>query len=380
MKNRLLIGLGFIIIAIIMLFGILKLIDKTTKTKKFFKESNKIWGIYFAPTTTDVSYGNNKSIFSLVNSKSNILQYKEKAYPLTGIEYFNDKVLFQTASGIKELGSKEKLKNILGNKDTIGYRSSGILKNYNFYYFFTNQSYKSGEYFSQIIIGDEKEQKVHEINSFLVSYGDDGKNIYMITHDEEKKGRLIIQKILVNENKEIEIIKEKIDIDGENDSKGKIIKYKEYIYSFVVNYNRIEGDKLYILKFSEKDLKLVSKTVISKNEEASDFMISSKKAMFNKENIVYFLLDNGKICSFNLINNKLNEEFKIDNFDSKKNLYLLGYYSEQLNNFNFIYYDDIKNKYIISVYNLDGKLLELFSFKNENKDKGLFPHSFIRIK
>lgn len=101
---------------------------------------DSLWAIYFAPTLTEVGYGNKKGYLVLVNSDSDVYMQRERAYPLNSFEYYHNDLYYLSHMGVKKLGAENQIDVIKGRK-TIGYGSSGVLKNTDLYYFLTNENY-----------------------------------------------------------------------------------------------------------------------------------------------------------------------------------------------------------------------------------------------
>ena len=132
-------------------------------------DSNKeTWIAYFAPSSNDVMYTEGNA--SLVEFNKN------GTAKFNGYTYKEDNTL---------------------NENTVGYTMAGTLKD-SLYYFLCNGSFKKDYYSSKIILGDKKNNTVHEIKGFVNSYGNDEDNIYLLTDDMTNRNNKQVQKVSIN--------------------------------------------------------------------------------------------------------------------------------------------------------------------------------------
>lgn len=375
------------------IFSSLILISCTSYTdrdegEKFIKNSDRIWAIDFEPSYTEIFKERNKNAnLVLINNKNKIMNFREKAYFIPGMEYFGNKLFYQNHLGVKEFNSKKKQDNILENRKTRGYEMSGILKEVNLYYFLVNESFKKDRYASQIIVGDLNEQKLAEIDGYILGHGNDGKNLYLISDDSERLENWIIQKFEISNSKEVNKISEKkLTFKTEHSPSSKFIIHGDYIYVYTaVNPNIsdeiIGNPEYYMLKFSKDSLELISKTFLFKNDSKSDdYILISDKAIFIKEDKMYIPTKGGKVFSFNTLNDEFKEEFSLKDYKFTQKKDTMACFNEKTEDISFLYNpEDDEKKYTIVVYDLEGNIKEKIDFDKPEEVYG-YPHSFIRIK
>ena len=264
---------------------------------------------------------------------------------------------------------------------------SDILKDHNLYYFLINESFKKNRYASQVIVGDLNEQKLSEINGYILGHGNDDKYLYLITHDFNKTESWTLQKFGISESKELNKVAEnKIVFKTNRLPAFKFIIHGDYIYVYTkVNQNNsdqmIGNSDYYMYKFSKDTLELVSEILLFKNDDKKDdYILISDKAVFIIENNIYIATKGGKVYRFNTLSYEFKEEFSLKDytFTAKRNI--KTHFNEKTNDISFIYnIDDKQKKYRIVVYDLEGNIKERLDFNKPKEIEGLV-HSFIRIK
>ncbi len=267
-------------------------------------DSNKeTWIAYFAPSSTDVMYTEGNA--SLVEFNKN------GTAKFNGYTYKEDNTL---------------------NENTVGYTMAGTLKD-SLYYFLCNGSFKKDYYSSKIILGDKKNNTVHEIKGFVNSYGNDEDNIYLLTDDMTNRNNKQVQKVSINNLDDITTTSNNIAFDYEVESNFKIIVSDTYIYAFVIR----------------------------------------------DRNKIYYPALLGKVYRFDIDTENFTCEFTLKNYSMNTSLNPICYYDDADSKIYLFYQEDIDNKYYLYSYNLDGKLLDSIKLNSLKLKNNLYPHNFIKV-
>lgn len=345
-----------------------------------FKNDKSVWAAYFAQTDTEIAYSKGKDEANIVifNDKKNIDIYSDKSYPTSSMLYYNNKLLYQNILGVKELGKSEDQKNILSNKKTIGYNMTGLIKDYNYYYFLANESFRNNIYISNLIIGDDNDQRNSEVEGFIETYVEDGTDLYLLT-DDNIKTSLTLQKVHINEDKSVKIEKNSTNFDGIYSSFIKMLVKGNKIYCFAQK----EREGLYLLVYSKDTLKLEKNIQIYKfknSNENGKYSASFSGDLLQEGDNVIIPTTGGSVYKVNIKTYEFNEIFKLKNFDIDINGTLTTHCSGLTNTISFIFFDVDSKKYKVMDYDVNGKIKEeliLDNFKPKNKT---FPHNLIKVK
>ncbi|OPF52811.1 hypothetical protein BH721_06010 [Clostridium baratii] len=365
---------ALIILSIMLIIG-----NMTIRNKKLdSKIGEESWIAYFAPSDTDISYGDTNAHMIKIGKSGNIEVSNETAYAFPGIVNYKGDIIYQTTNGIDSLKPINKKTNILKDKNTVGYNMADVLDNKELFYFLLNESFKDDYYSSNIIIGNEENQTLHQIKGFVNGYGDDEDNIYLLTSDMKNKYLKQIHKISVYNQEKISINKNDIILDTIIDANNNMIIVDGYIYCFAVKAHY----GVSMLKISSETLQLDSiKDLIKFDSEDNDdryYPISANSIFYNKGKIYYPTLS-GEVYSFDIKTNNFKKEFAISDYDFDSDANIISYYSSNDSELSFLYYENKENKYCLSTYSLDGNLKDKI-YLDKLKIKGKeYPHSFIKL-
>lgn len=368
----------FAVASVIIIVIILSIIIKGNKLGSG-KTEDEYWIAYFAPSYTSISYGNTDAQIIKIDKLGNVEIYEEKAYPFSQLINYKDKVLYQSNKGIVCLNSKNNMDNVVSDKNTVGYNMADILENKDLFYFLLNEAFKDDYYSSNIIIGNEEKQTLHQIEGFVNSYGDDGENIYLNTSDMKNKYYKQIQKISINGQEDISIKKNDIILDTIINSNNKIIVEGGYIYNFCVK----EHHGISMLKISSDTLELESVSDLIKfdlEEDNDKFYPISPSSIFYNQGKIYYPMLGGEVYSFDIKSNKFIKEFSIKDYRFNVDTNILSFYSNTDSEIYFLYYDKERNKYCLNTYSLEGGLKDKIYLDKLNVKSKNYPHSFIKSK
>ncbi|MEG1002178.1 MAG: hypothetical protein RSF37_02175 [Clostridium sp.] len=345
-------------------------------------KSNKIegesWVAYFAPSYTDIVYDKDKAQVVQFDTLGNIAVKDEKAYAFSGIVNYKDNIIYQTTEGLTTFQSKENEMNLIKDKNTVGYDMSDMIDNKDLFYFLLNESLKEDHYSSNIIIGNEENQTMHQLEGFINGYGDDENNIYLLTSDMKNKYLKQVQKISVDSQDNISIKKNDIKFDTILDSNNKMIIVDGYIYSFVVK----EHYGISVLKISSETLELENIIDIVKFDSESEndkYYPISANSIFYKDGKIYYPMLSGNIYSFNIKTNEFIEEFTIKDYTFESDSNIISYYDYDKAEMYFLYYEKESDKYCLTSYSLDGSLKNKFTLDKLKLTNNMYPHSFIKV-
>ncbi|WP_143318450.1 hypothetical protein [Clostridium sp. HBUAS56017] len=365
-KRNYIIGIILLLVASSIIF---------TKTQS--KEVNNKWYIYFAPTSTEVAYGNKDATLVEVNSDGNLKYYHTDAYPCSGLINYEKDIIFQNPKGLSSLKSNSLNQDITKDINTIGYNMADTIKNCEIFYFLSNECFKKDFYSSKLIIGDSGKQSLHQIEGFVNAYGNDNDNIYLVTSNMKNRYLKQIQKISINSQDDISIEKNDITFDTIIGSDNKMIINDDNIYCFTIK----ERFSVSLLKISTKTLKVENVFDLIKFNDKEDndkYYPISTNSIFYFDDKIYYPTKEGKVYSFNIKNNEFVKEFSIKNYSLNPQSNLISYYSKLNNEIYFLYLDNVKNKYCICTYDLNGNLKNSLYLYNLNINNKLYAHSFIK--
>lgn len=365
---------ALIILSIMLIIGTMVIRNKKTDSKI----DGEAWIVYFAPSYTDISYGDTNAHMVKIGKVGDVEISDETAYPFSSIVNYKDNIIYQTTNGIGRLNHTNKKNNILKDKKTVGYNMADILDNKDLFYFLLNESFKDDYYSSNIIIGNEENQTLHQIKGFINGYGDDEDNIYLLTSDMKNKYLKQIHKISVDNQEKISIKKNDIILDTIVGADNNMIVVDGYIYCFVVK----EHYGVSMLKISSETLQLDSiKDLIKFDSEDNNDMyypISSNSIFYNKGKIYYPMLS-GEVYSFDIKTNNFKKEFAISDYDFDSDSNIISYYSSNDSEVSFLYYENKENKYCLSTYSLNGNLKDKIYLDKLKINAKEYPHSFIKL-
>lgn len=364
-----------IVIIIVIIIGVT--IKFYTFEAKRGSVRNEHWVAYFAPSYTSIGYGDRDAMVVKFDNYGNYEIIKENAYAFSSLLSYKDDIIYQNSNGVASLNTQKSLDNVAEGKSTVGYNMSGVLKSKDFFYFLLNGTFKDNAYSSNIIIGNTESQKIHEIEGFINSYGNDDENIYLITSDLTNVNLKKIKKITIDEKNNISI-KEEIFITDEVLSSNNIMTIADgFIYAFCVK----ERIGVSILKISLDTLKLnsvIDLIEFKENDNIDKYYPVSTNSIFEKDGKIYYPTLNGDVYSFNPINGEFKIEFTIENYRFNKDQNLVSSYNPNDDTISFLFFDYEKEQYYLGVYSIEGILKESRYINNIKIPEKMYPHSFLK--
>lgn len=337
------------------------------------------WVAYFAPSSTDVAYGDTNAKLIEIDSDGNTKTHGVDAYPFTGLINYNDNLIFQTPKGLSKLNNSISSLNANLDNNTVGYHMADILKEKNIYYFLSNEEFKETFYSSKLILGDDTSQYSHQIEGFINAYGNDNSNIFLLASDMINKNSKQLQKISINSTNDISIKTNTINFNTETDSNFKMIVLDNYIYCFIIK----NKSTVSLLKISKDTLNIENTFDLidfDPSIENDPYYPLSTNSIFYHNDKIYYPSVEGTIYSFNIKTNKFIEEFKLKNYDINSSYNASSYFSTINNELYIFYFDESKNIYTLDSYNLNGDLNYTIPINNLNIKDNLYPHSFIKLE
>lgn len=368
------ITLGVILLLVAML-GVIIIRNRATGK---LNTNEDTWAIYTGPTYTRFVYGNKNFNLIQFDESGNIQKYKHDGYMFSELLNYKDKVIYQNSKGVTSIDNSITDSHIISDENTIGYGKSGILKDEDLFYFLLNGELKSGYYSSYLILGNENNQTLHEIEGFIEGYGDDGKNIYLLTADKDRYS-LQIQRLNIEEQEKFTVESNHFTFDTVFSTDSKMIIEGDYIYCLC---NK-DGAGRSIFKIHKDTLELESiedVILFDSSDDSNEYSVLNSSSIFLKNSKIYYPVISGKVYSFNINTSEFKEEFMIENYKFKSDTHLLGYYNEADSEIDFMYYEYSAKKYCISTYSLDGTLKDKFYLNNLKLKSGQYVHTFIKTK
>lgn len=244
--------------------------------------------------------------------------------------------------------------------------SAGYLDTSKIYYSLFNQGFvdfytDSSKYRSTIRWGNKNVHYCKDISEYVVTEGNDGEHIFVLSNNIDEKGKVIDLKLIKYKPKEKELIKKTkiIREEGFDIAFSRIIKIEDSLFLFYLDYDETldkNNQKLKMLEIDSINFQILNDYEVNtyKDDEAAYYFPISKNAFYIKKEVIYFVDGFSNLYS---VNTKSGEK----KFHSKLLADEVDYQSVFIkNDIIYIYrYDDTRSNLTIETFSLNGNPLNI---------------------
>ncbi|EIT84241.1 hypothetical protein A374_15683 [Fictibacillus macauensis ZFHKF-1] len=307
--------IAFVIIGIIVYYSISYFREKdyvsiNTQSPTFLKD--KVAAVYFSGTADSTGVG---SYTVYIDQKGKTSATKGEAIEAGGIAQGDGMLLREDPDKVEFVGKKN-ISFSMKEKVYTGYRQAAYLPKEKMFYSLTNKGQEKAGYFSVVRWGNEKKIREQKVPGFYLTYGNDGKDIYVLGEDDHSMNRLIFGKIKLGDRAIYSKIKTIGTIrDYENVNSNMLIKHHLAYFIFYKEDEATMTVVPHVMIYDLQNKKLYGKyqlgTFKVKTDRIEDSFIGYHNNFTIHGNKLYHLTGTSTVFVFDLKSKKPLQSFSL---------------------------------------------------------------------